>query len=184
MSGDMLNRWFRSILELLSKKSSNGTLHENMDTAERPRKKPRTTIASQSADLHDDFAPSTPLPGDPAIPSEVLEAVVDTYFTFCQNQPYSFFHEANFRRRLANGALPEYLILAVFASGVRYCTHPYFANNSHETSVVYANQSWKSVVKNCFTANKCADLSIVQTIALLALFDFTGMCGQPFLDPS
>ncbi|OAP58763.1 hypothetical protein AYL99_06060 [Fonsecaea erecta] len=171
---DHFGTLLQSILDLLVKKTSDDTiLHENDTAAERPRKKPRNTVKSSGNDINDDTAASTPLPADPSIPNEILEAVVETYFTYCHNQPYSFFHEGNFRHRLLTDSLPEYLILAVFAYSVRYCAHSYFANNPHEMSVLYANQSWKSVVKNCFTANKAADLSIVQTIALLALFDFT-----------
>ena len=179
MPDEVLIPWLSSILEILVRTTSSTGLQ---DAAEPPRKKTRTVIASQDNDLNDDTGASTPSPGDPSVPSEILEAVVDTYFTFCHNQPYSFFHEGSFRHRLSTGSLPEYLILAVLAYGVRYCAHSYFANKSHEISVLYANQSWKSVVKNCFTANKAADLSIVQTVSLLALFDFTGENEHSFLD--
>jgi len=101
-------------------------------------------------------------------------SVVDAYFMFAQNQPYSFFHEGNFRRRLAQNALPDHLVLAVVASAVRFCHHPLLPADTHEVAVSYANKSWKSVISNCFSTSTAANVSIVQTIALLALFDFTG----------
>ncbi|KPA36319.1 transcription factor [Fusarium langsethiae] len=67
------------------------------------------------------FQPSPQI--DPAIedfgtPEDVLMAVVDSYFTYCQNQPYSFFHEGTFRRGSAQHAIPKHLVLAVMATAV------------------------------------------------------------------
>ncbi|KIV88180.1 hypothetical protein, variant 1 [Exophiala mesophila] len=100
-------------------------------------------------------------------------SVVDAYFMYAQNQPYSFFHEGNFRRRLAQNELADHLVLAVVASAVRFCTHPQLPVDTHEVAVTYANKSWQSVISNCFGTSTAANVSIVQTIALLALFDFT-----------
>ncbi|KIW23324.1 uncharacterized protein PV07_11532 [Cladophialophora immunda] len=144
-----------------------------------PQKRRRISVEPTRYDLNDDTEMNTPVPGEAPIPDEVLSSVVDVYFSFCHNQPYSFFHEGNFRRRLALGTLSEHLILAVVAISVRFSTHPYFASRSHEVAVAYATRSWKSVVSNCFTADNPGDISIVQTIALLALFDFTGEANQP-----
>ncbi|KAF5548289.1 zn 2cys6 transcription factor [Fusarium mexicanum] len=115
---------------------------------------------------------------DPAIedfgtPEDVLMAVVDSYFTYCQNQPYSFFHEETFRQGLAQHAIPKHLVLAVTATAVRFCSHPYYSGRALEMSVEYANRSWKLIVSDCFTVGKVAEVSTVQTVALLGLFDFT-----------
>lgn len=99
-------------------------------------------------------------------------SVIDAYFVCAQNQPYSFFHEENFRRRLAQNELADHLVLA--ASAVRFCRHPRLPADTHEVAVSYANRSWKAMVSNCFGSSTSANVSIVQTIALLALFDFTG----------
>jgi hypothetical protein len=107
-------------------------------------------------------------------------SVIDAYFMCAQNQPYSFFHEGNFRQRLAQNALADHLVLAVVASAVRFCHHPQLPADTHEVAVNYANKSWKSVISNCFGTSTAANVSIVQTIALLALFDFTGESGLPF----
>lgn len=101
-------------------------------------------------------------------------AVIDSYFTYCQNQPYSFFHEETFRQRLSEQAIPRHLVLAVMATAVRFCLHPYFSGHALEMSVEYANRSWKLIVSDCFTVGKVAEVSTVQTVALLGLFDFTG----------
>lgn len=109
------------------------------------------------------------------IPDEVLLAVVDTFFECCHNQPYSFFHEATFRGRLSERSLPSYLILAVMATATRFCLHPYFSGRTFESSVGFADQAWKSIVSNDFKAGSTTELATVQTMALLGLFDFTGM---------
>ncbi|KAK8006545.1 fungal-specific transcription factor domain-containing protein [Apiospora marii] len=69
---------------------------------------------------------SDTMKGDFGLPEEVFMAVVDSYFTYCQNQPYSFFHEQNFRQRLSKQDIPRHLVLAVMATAVRFCSHPYF----------------------------------------------------------
>ncbi|RSL78435.1 hypothetical protein CEP51_008198 [Fusarium floridanum] len=107
------------------------------------------------------------------IPEDVFTAVIDSYFTYCKNQPYSFFHEETFRQRLSEQAIPRHLVLAVMAMAVRFCSHPYFSGRALEMSVEYANRSWKLIVSDCFTVGKVAEVSTVQTVALLGLFDFT-----------
>lgn len=108
------------------------------------------------------------------LPDDVFMAVIDAYFTYCQNQPYSFFHEDNFRQRLSKQDVPKHLVLAMMAAAVRFCSHSYFTGRALELSVEYANKSWKLIVSDCFTVGKEAEVSAVQTVALLGLFDFTG----------
>lgn len=60
------------------------------------------------------------------------------------------------------------------ATAVRFCSHPYFTDRVLEMSVEYANRSWKLIVSDCFTVERAAETSAVQTVALLGLFDFTG----------
>lgn len=171
----------RSISRLLSHSILNK--EREGGSSERPtgssREKPRTTTPSTSFDLTYDGETQSELPGETLASKEVLLAVVDAFFTYCHNQPYSFFHEGNFRRGLSQGSLPEHLLLAVLASAVRFSRHAYFNGRWYEAAVGYANRSWKSVVSSCITVSRTADVSIVQTIALLALFDFTGMVNNP-----
>ncbi|KAJ5661376.1 fungal-specific transcription factor domain-containing protein [Penicillium longicatenatum] len=110
---------------------------------------------------------------DFGMPEDVFMAVIDAYFHYCHNQPYSFFHEENFRQRLRAQIIPKHLVLTVVATAVRFCPHPYFARRVHEASVDYANRAWKLIVADCFTVGKVAEVSTVQTVALLGLFDFT-----------
>ncbi|KAF4345813.1 zn 2cys6 transcription factor [Fusarium beomiforme] len=111
--------------------------------------------------------------GDFGPPDDVFMDVINAYFTYCQNQPYSFFHEDNFRRCLSEQAIPRHLVLAVMATAVRFCPHTYFTGRALEMSIEYANKSWKLIVSDCFTVGKAAEVSAVQTVALLGLFDFT-----------
>ncbi|VTO88682.1 unnamed protein product, partial [Fusarium graminearum] len=93
-------------------------------------------------------------------PDDVFMEIIDSYFTYCQNQPYSFFHEDNFRRSLSEEAIPKHLILAMMATAVRFCSNPYFTNRALEMSVEYANRSWKLIVSDCFTVGKEAEVWI------------------------
>lgn len=111
---------------------------------------------------------------DFGIPGDAFMAVIDAYFQDCHNQPYSFFHEENFRQGLRAQKVPRHLALTVVATAVRFCPHPYFAGRVYEASVDYANRAWKLIVADCFTVGKVAEVSTVQTVALLGLFDFTG----------
>ena len=108
------------------------------------------------------------------VPLPVLLYMIDVYFECCHNQPYSFFHEQNFRDRLSNGSIPDHLLFAVLATAARFSTNPFFKGKTHEAAVTYANKSWKSIVASCFARNDAANIMTVQTITLLAIFDFTG----------
>ncbi|CEJ61031.1 hypothetical protein PMG11_09577 [Penicillium brasilianum] len=135
----------------------------------RPGKSYETTEGAVSSNSQ----PSDSLSEDFGIPEDVFMAVIDTYFHYCHNQPYSFFHEENFRERLRAQMIPKHLVLTVMAVAVRFCPHPYFAGRVHEASVDYANRAWKLIVSDCFTVGKVAEVSTVQTVAMLGLFDFT-----------
>ncbi|KAH8803719.1 fungal-specific transcription factor domain-containing protein [Xylogone sp. PMI_703] len=107
------------------------------------------------------------------LPLPVLLSTVDLYFRRCHNQPYSFFHEGNFRHRLSNGLIPDHLLFAVLATAIRFSSNSFFREQTREIAVTYANKSWKSIVSSCFTRNDAVDIMTVQTITLLAIFDFT-----------
>lgn len=155
---------------------------DNIDHSERRRKRRRVhspsgdagdNVSDQGSELADtedqdqvSFAGLLPLP--------VLLETVDLYFTYCHNQPYSFFHEGEFRRKLSDGKIPDHLLFAALASAVRFSTNPFFGDRTHEVAINYANRSWRSIVSTCFAANQVADIITVQTITLLGLFDFTG----------
>jgi hypothetical protein len=107
------------------------------------------------------------------VPLPVLLSTVDVYFQCCHNKPYSFFHEESFRRRLSDGLIPDHLLFAVLATAVRFTTNPFFKGKEPNIAVTYANKSWKSIVASCFAQNDAPDIMTVQTITLLAIFDFS-----------
>ena len=116
----------------------------------------------------------------PDTSDEIVAVLVDTFFECCHNQPYSFFHESTFRRHLAEKSLPTHLLLAVLASAVRFCTHPQISASSTETSVAYADRAWRLILSDGLTGGRVAEVPTVQSIALLGLFDFTGMFRRAF----
>jgi hypothetical protein len=103
-----------------------------------------------------------------------LAAIFHDYFKFCHNQPYSFFHEETFWKRLAENALPHYLILAIMANALRFSTLKGLRGDAASLAGTCANLSWKSIVSHYFQQRADADIKIVQTITLLSIFDFTG----------
>ncbi|KIW78374.1 hypothetical protein Z517_08209 [Fonsecaea pedrosoi CBS 271.37] len=123
------------------------------------------TGAMESTAGQTDFLRLAPLP--------VLLETVDIYFTFCHNQPYSFFHEGNFRDRLSRGEIPDHLLFAVFSNAIRFSGNSFFEHTKEQAATTHANRSWNLIVETCFAANQKADIRTVQTITLLAIFDFT-----------
>ena len=108
-----------------------------------------------------------------------LNDIITSYFTYCHNQPFSFFHEQTFRKRLTEGTLTSHLLLAVLCHGLRYSNHWHQSNRNPSTAEDYADQSWKSVISQCLYDREATDLATVQTITLLAIFDFTGKNPNP-----
>ncbi|KAF2440117.1 P-loop containing nucleoside triphosphate hydrolase protein [Karstenula rhodostoma CBS 690.94] len=76
-----------------------------------------------------------------------------------------------FERKFEVDEVPIHLLFALLASTVRYSDDPYFEDKSASVSA-YASQSWKSIVMPWNGIQSETDLSIVQTIMLLALVDY------------
>lgn len=108
------------------------------------------------------------------VSDEALMAAVNAFFACCHNQPYSWFHEGTFRQRLAEKLIPTHLLLAVMATAIRFCTHPTFPGRATEASVAYADRAWRLILSDGLTGGRVTEVSTVQTIALLGLFDYTG----------
>lgn len=106
-------------------------------------------------------------------PIEIIRCAADLYFRFCHHQPYSLFHEATFKNKIETGELPTHLVYAVLASTVRYSNDPFFQDKILAAST-YAQQSWKAIAMPWNGIQSDAELSIVQTILMLAHIDFTG----------
>jgi len=105
----------------------------------------------------------------------VVESLINTYFTYSHNQPYSYFHEGTFRQRLADGNLPKCLLLAILASALRFSDHEYFEGATREATETYAREAWLSVLSDHMTADNSPQLYVAQTTNILAIVDFTGM---------
>lgn len=111
------------------------------------------------------------------LPMTVLLDTIDVYFNdWCPQQPYSFFHEGDFRQRLSHGQVDDHLLFSVLANGLRYSTHQFFDGRAQELGETYADRAWKLVVAEYFTGGRKPDVIAVQTVALLSIFDFTGVC--------
>lgn len=108
-----------------------------------------------------------------SVPLPVFLDLVDEYFIHCHNQPYSFFHEANFRQSLAEQRLPRYLLYAMMASAVRFSSNDFFEDKD-EAAEVFAIKSWDCFVPSSIARRGVGDLNSVQAIALLAIYDLTG----------
>jgi hypothetical protein len=106
-------------------------------------------------------------------PPDIIRAAADLYFRYCHNQPYSLFHEGSLRDRIEFNELPSHLLFALVASTVRYSTDPFFGDKNAAVAA-YAHQSWKAIVMPWDGIQSDAELSIVQTILLLAIIDYTG----------
>lgn len=108
-------------------------------------------------------------------PFPVMQSTIDTFFTHVHNQPYSFFQEASFRLKLDSNILPRCLVLAVLASAVRFSTHEFYAGKTQEATEIYARESWLTVLSDHLTVEENMSLSVVQTMNMLAVTDYTGM---------
>lgn len=119
---------------------------------------------------------------DLPISNHVLLSAADLYFRYCHNQPYSLFHEASFRKRLAATTVPRYLCLAFLATARRYSGLDHLQIQDAEGVSARATEAWNCIVLPWTTeiGNEAA-ISIVQAILLLSVIDYTGtsekICG-------
>ncbi|RKL09115.1 hypothetical protein BFJ70_g16731 [Fusarium oxysporum] len=164
---------------LLDLRAQSITSSRELDVVSSSASKPSATPSTHTGHPQGPISPSTTselgvgtLSPRAFPPRAVLLGCVNDYFRHCHNQPYSFFHEASFRQSLEHGLLPDHLVLAVLASAVRFSSDPFFCD-PHESAVQYANRSWKAIVVSCLAHNQAAQVQTVQTITLLAIFDFT-----------
>lgn len=105
-------------------------------------------------------------------PMETVMSAADVYFQCCHNQPYSLFHEDSFKAKLAMGQLPHHLVFAILASAARHSSDiP--SGNKKEVIANYSMESWKALVLPWNGIEDRMGISIVQTILLLAIIDYT-----------
>jgi len=107
-------------------------------------------------------------------PLSVLKKLIDVYFANCQNQPYCFFHEPTMRKRLLDGEVPRYLVLAFAATATRYSMHPFFEDKQIAAVEAYAKASWAILLERVFAGDDCIDITVAQATVLLAIIEYTG----------
>ncbi|KAH6961816.1 fungal-specific transcription factor domain-containing protein [Ilyonectria sp. MPI-CAGE-AT-0026] len=114
--------------------------------------------------------------------TRALLSAADLYFRYCHNQPYSLFHEENFRHRLASHTLPVYLRLAFLATANRF-SHLGHVHRTTGALSTYADEAWALVVKHSTSATEQAEaLLIAQTIHLLCVIDYSdGRCTAAWI---
>jgi hypothetical protein len=117
-------------------------------------------------------------------PPPVLATVINDYFSYCHNKPYSLFHEQTFRERLERNEIPEFLLLVLVASGVRYTTHPFFKGDQTIAIEQYSNRSWALVVQRWYAIEEETDLDVVRAMLLHSVVDFTGLLTSLSFVPS
>ena len=105
--------------------------------------------------------------------SSEQEAIIENYFRFSHNQPYSFFHEDTFRQQFHSGLLPDAVLYAVLAIASRFSSNLGTHEKTRPTQR-YADMGWAAAMTRCFGSDQGPDHRMVQAIALLALCDFTG----------
>lgn len=106
----------------------------------------------------------------------------DVYFKRCHNQPYCYFHERSFFRRLKDQSLPCYLVLAVLATAARFTPSVTLSSSegSHEESAdLYAQSSWAIIMQQMMASSYHVHLHLVQATNLLAVVDFTSERSRP-----
>lgn len=105
----------------------------------------------------------------------VLLSLIDIYFQHCHNQPYSFFHESTFRRRVVAEDVPPYLLLAMSATAARYSNHIHFQGAQMEAVSDLSRAAWHIILDRVFATNQESEIAAAQATALLAVIDFTGI---------
>lgn len=104
-----------------------------------------------------------------------LQLAADIYFRFCYNQPYSLFHEATFRQRLASGDLPEYLLWAVYGAACRYSRVLQQDSALHEDGLTFFKIAWERMqVPWNPSPNQQEILPVLQTLVLLVSNEHPG----------
>lgn len=107
-------------------------------------------------------------------PPSVVQSLIDTFFARHHNQPYSFFHPASFRQSVKDDTVPRCLLFAVLALAVRFSTDPIYVGRTYEASKAYSKRSWLYAIEDHLANDDISDLTFVQTVAILAIIDYTG----------
>lgn len=109
----------------------------------------------------------------------MLKSLTDTYFQSCHSQPYFYFREETFRRRLLANSLPHWLLLAFVATACRFSDDPLFQGRQEEAVQSYADAAWREIHEKVFSQDDFINVHTVQAVNMLAVTDFTGELPCP-----
>lgn len=147
--------------------------HDDPPSSQQSAERVRTPGRRPSTSITDPSSTASPRPFTTLPPYLVTQSLVDTYFLYVHNQPYSYFEESSFRERLQQGLLPKCLVLAVLGSAVRFSDDEFFRGAVQDATYGYAREAWLSVLNDHMTTENCPNLQVAQASNILAIIDFT-----------
>ncbi|KAJ5172449.1 hypothetical protein N7492_005042 [Penicillium capsulatum] len=106
-------------------------------------------------------------------PDKVFLEACHIYFRHCHNKPYGFFSARLFHQKVSRNEVPLYLRLALIASATRYSSRSQWQERKQSTIDSYAKCSWELIMNSVHGLDDNADVTVIQTLALLALIDAT-----------
>ncbi|KAL7944960.1 fungal-specific transcription factor domain-containing protein [Trichoderma barbatum] len=113
---------------------------------------------------------------------KVLQSIIDTYFQYCHCQPYCYFQESSFRRRLSENTLPSWLLLAVAAAASGFSDNPFYQGRQTEFSDAFAASAWAEIQEKLFREDDFMTVHVVQATNMLSVIDFSaGRCKQAWV---
>jgi hypothetical protein len=119
-----------------------------------------------------------------------VRILIDEYFLYCHNRPYSLFHEETFKQRWEAGLIPRFLWQTVVASALPYSQAISLSEKNQQIEDHYVDASWKEMSAKWQHADEGTDLCLVQGMLLHSILDlnraFVGWCetqdGPNFAD--
>ena len=113
-------------------------------------------------------------PNDPVQPpsQSMFAGIMDNFFKYCHNQPYSYFRERTFRRQHSDRKLPVYLLYAFAATAIRFSPQFFTGSDRHKLVQPYCDLAWTQLTQYAFHPTSELDITLVQTSSLLSVIDF------------
>ncbi|OAP64208.1 hypothetical protein AYL99_00180 [Fonsecaea erecta] len=101
----------------------------------------------------------------------VVQTAINQYFIYCHNQPLSLFDEQRFRQRWEHGLIPQYLLLVIIASALRFSDDSFPQDKHHELIRSYSRHSWTQMVNRWTNQDVEENPNVVQAVLLHCLID-------------
>ena len=108
----------------------------------------------------------------------MFQSLIDTYFEYCHNQPYAYFHEEMFRHDYEAGLLPDYLLYAFAATACRFSDREVYKQHRNEAIDAYAHASFSQIFEHSFSDAEMLEVYMVIALAMLAVVEFSGESWQ------